>query len=64
MDAIDLQNGVHLFGLSMLCCLAIAIFAYCLAPDFEKPALYRVPVPEQCAPGWKGEVLENPSIKV
>jgi len=25
---------------------------------------YTVPIPEQCKPGWEGEVLENPAITV
>ena len=35
-----------------------------LSPDIERPILFKVPVPEQCNPDWKGEVLECPSIKV
>ena len=33
-------------------------------PDSEAAVDYDVPLPQQCQPGWKGEVLENPSIKV
>ena len=33
-------------------------------PDAEAAVDYSVPLPQQCQPGWKGEVLEKPSIKV
>jgi hypothetical protein len=30
----------------------------------ETPAKYAVEPPEQAKPGWKGELLEKPSLKV
>ena len=45
--------------------LLITVFNYIvLSPDEERPALFKVPIPEQCSLDWKGEVLEEPSIKV
>lgn len=35
-----------------------------LSPDEERPVSFKIPIPEQCSPNWKGEVLEEPSIKV
>lgn len=35
-----------------------------LYQDEEAPIPYVVPLPEQAKPGWTGEVLEQPSIKV
>lgn len=35
-----------------------------LKPDAEAAIDYKVPLPPQCLPGWKGEVLEKPSLKV
>ena len=35
-----------------------------LRSDPEKPVNFSVPTPEQCAPGWTGQALEKPSIKV
>lgn len=32
--------------------------------DDERPVSFCIPLPEQCKPGWKGEVLEDPKIKV
>lgn len=33
-------------------------------PDSEKAIDYEVNLPEQCRPGWQGEQLKNPSLKV
>ncbi len=45
--------------------LVISVFnRVVLSPDEECPITFRVPVPEQCDPKWKGEVLEETSIKV
>ena len=42
-----------------------AVFKYVvLDDDEEKPIDFKVPVPDQCSPEWKAEVLEQPSIKV
>ena len=35
-----------------------------LADDDERPVEFRVNVPEQCDPNWKGEVLPEPALKV
>ncbi len=32
--------------------------------DRENFVTFQVPVPEQCSPEWKGEVLKEPTIKV
>ena len=46
-------------------CLAIAYIAYLLLrPDPEAAVEFSVPAPLQCSPGWKGNVLAQPSIKV
>lgn len=31
--------------------------------DDERPVSFTIPLPEQCKPGWKGEVLDDPKIK-
>ncbi|KAF2098195.1 Aldedh-domain-containing protein [Rhizodiscina lignyota] len=64
MDAIDLQSSTHLLGISLFSCLAIVVTIYLLTPDYEAAVLYRVPVPEQCTSGWKGEELEKPGLKL
>lgn len=33
-------------------------------PDPEVAVEYNVPLPPQCAPGWTGEVLKEPGLKV
>jgi acyl-CoA reductase-like NAD-dependent aldehyde dehydrogenase len=35
-----------------------------LRSDPEKPAIVSIPAPEQCAPGWIGQALDQPAIKV
>ena len=32
--------------------------------DGEESPHFKVPVPEQCSPEWKGEILEKPTVKV
>jgi hypothetical protein len=45
--------------------LATLFIAYrLLRSDPEAPIPYHVAPPEQALPGWKGEVLENPGLKV
>lgn len=53
--------------------LGVALIAFLLGFWFLKTVLsnnaeaavdYTVPIPEQCKPGWKGEELEDPQIKV
>jgi len=39
-------------------------FFYVASLEDEAPVAFRIPVPEQCTPGWEGEVLDEPSIKV
>ncbi|KAL9102863.1 MAG: hypothetical protein Q9163_002044 [Psora crenata] len=31
--------------------------------DGERPVKFSVPIPEQCSPSWKAEILQEPSIK-
>ena len=64
MDAIDLQNSVHIFGTIAVTCVIIAVTLYLLAPGYEVAVQYSVPVPDQCLPGWEGEVLDEPGLKV
>jgi acyl-CoA reductase-like NAD-dependent aldehyde dehydrogenase len=48
---------------SLVCaCLSYVFFRQWRASRFNGVP-YSVPVPEQALPGWKGEVLANPSIK-
>jgi len=65
MDVLDwcVQN----VAITLATCIVIAatgIIVYVARPDQEAAVEYHVPLPPQCEPGWKGEVLENPSIKV
>ena len=43
----------------------LAVFKHVVLDDDEEgPINFKVPVPEQCSPEWKGEVLQEPTIKV
>ena len=45
--------------------LVLTVFNYVVLNDSnEQPVSFDVPIPEQCAAEWKGEVLDRPSIKV
>ena len=45
--------------------LVWTVFYYVVLNDSnEQPVSFDVPIPEQCAAQWKGEVLDQPSIKV
>lgn len=44
---------------------ATLFFLYLLLrTDPEAPLQYSVPPPEQAQPGWRGSVLQEPSLKV
>lgn len=54
---------ISIFILSVVFVFA-AIKIIVLDDDEERLVKLVVPVPEQCSPEWKGEVLEEPTIKV
>ena len=43
---------------------AILGFFYIASLENEVPIRFTIPVPDQCDAEWKGEILENPDIKV
>jgi hypothetical protein len=51
-----------LYGSLWLVALSI-IWFFCRA-DPEAPVKYIVEPPEEAKPGWKGELLEKPTLKV
>lgn len=53
---------ISVFLLSSVFLFAVKVIL--LDDDEEKIHHFRVPVPEQCSPEWKGEVLEKPTVKV
>ena len=54
---------ISIFVLSVaFVCVAFKIIV--LKDDEEGPVKFRITVPEQCLPEWKGKVLEEPVIKV
>jgi acyl-CoA reductase-like NAD-dependent aldehyde dehydrogenase len=44
--------------------LSAWLLYYLLRSDPEKPVEFSVPTPEQCVPGWIGQELDQPAIKV
>lgn len=44
--------------------LLITLYLYFSGNDEERPVHFSIPLPEQCKPGWDGQVLEKPTIKV
>lgn len=44
--------------------LLFTLYYTFLTTDEERPANLNISLPEQCKPGWKGRVLEEPAIKV
>jgi len=56
-----LEISVFVFSVA----LVFVVFNYTVLDNGdERPFTFKVPIPEQCSPEWKGEVLEEPSIKV
>ena len=56
-----LEILIFIFSIS----LVLTVFNYVVLNDSnEQPVSFDVPIPEQCAAQWKGEVLDQPSIKV
>lgn len=53
---------------SLLVSLAAVVFSFfaflCWRTSKFAAVSYTVPIPEECKEGWKGEVLEEPSIRV
>lgn len=49
---------------SAILTLLITLYFTLLNNDDERPVSFTIPLPEQCKPGWKGEVLDGPKIKV
>ncbi|KAJ4369189.1 Meiotic Sister-Chromatid recombination aldehyde dehydrogenase [Neocucurbitaria cava] len=58
----DNDFNVVLYGSLWVAALSL-IWFFCRA-DPEEPVKYVVGPPEQAEPGWKGEVLEKPALKV
>ncbi|GAB7344891.1 hypothetical protein MBLNU457_3328t1 [Dothideomycetes sp. NU457] len=59
-------NGDVLRSIALLIGFAIFLLSlrYLLVSEPERAADYEISIPEQCKPGWKGEELREPSIKV
>jgi hypothetical protein len=61
---LNLEDGIPtLLILAIVGLVSIYLFTIKLT-DVESAVDYDVPEPEQLRSDWKGEVLENPSIKV
>lgn len=55
---------LNIAGLAIVPVALILVIQFFFFTDPEAAVPYDVAVPEQARPGWKGEVLEQPSLKV
>jgi len=65
MDA--LERATQNQGAVLLTVAAVLVAATLLVlnrSNGEKAVIFKVPLPQQCEPGWRGEILDTPSIKV
>lgn len=64
MDAFEALQDMTI-AITVTAIAVVLILYTAWAPhNTEEAVPFTVPVPEQCLPDWKGEVLENPSLKV
>lgn len=61
MDRLGEYNS---YVLAAVGALTLTLFYFLFRADPEAAVPYNVTPPEQIRPGWKGEVLEEPSLKV
>ena len=69
MEFFKSQSNEALLLAFLIGCTTFLLFyflVYFCVPNggLENPVDFVVPFPEQCKAGWKGRVLDNPSIKV
>lgn len=60
----NFDNGAAFIVTGLAVLLVIAVAAFVLPQDPETAVKYDVAIPEQCRPGWKGQQLDEPSLKV
>ncbi|KAF2203877.1 ALDH-like protein, partial [Delitschia confertaspora ATCC 74209] len=60
----DRFQALDMYVLSGIGAATVLLFYFLLRTDPEAAVHYHVETPEQAQPGWKGEILEEPSIKV
>ena len=61
---IVIGDALRIIALSIGSAVFVLSLRYLLISDPERAADYEISIPEQCKPGWKGEELDEPSIKV
>ncbi|KAF1991571.1 aldehyde dehydrogenase [Aulographum hederae CBS 113979] len=64
MDVLEQLEDLSLYITLAVGALTLFLLIKSSLPDPEAAVNYTVPVPEQCRPEWKGEILEEPSIKL
>nr|POE79447.1 putative aldehyde dehydrogenase-like protein [Quercus suber] len=70
MDMSDFQElpltdaGIQLLGSILLGSIGLWALYLLVCPDPTKAVVFTVPAPDQCRPGWRGVILQNPTIKV
>jgi len=57
-------DALRIVAFSIGSAIFVLSLCYLLVSDPERAVDYEISIPEQCKPGWIGEELEEPSIKV
>jgi hypothetical protein len=64
MEVIDFLSKEAVLTAFLLLLFSPILYFGLSASSYDDPVEYNVPTPEQCRPGWDGEILSEPSIKV
>ena len=57
-------SAIHVLATAAILGVISLLFKFLGNSAAESPIAYNVQTPDAAVPGWKGEVLDNPSIKV
>lgn len=61
---LDYALSQQVLALIIVAFFSIALYYLIRYDDSEQAAPFVVPLPEQSKPGWRGVILEHPSLKV
>lgn len=63
-NLLEYAQSQHLVAFLVIVFFSITAYFFVPRDNNEQPVPFDVPIPEQSKPGWRGEILEYPSIKV
>ena len=61
---LEYAQSQQFVALVVIALLSFALYLIICCDDGEQAVPIFVPLPDQCKPGWEGETLEHPSLKV